>query len=247
MSKSLKEKWCPEPESNQRHADFQADNEVTGNNGLSTFEIGKCATENQTLSGKVENVFAGLEPPYSVIYADPPWSFKPRSNMGNRKSPSQHYDVLSLDDICALPVADLAAKDCHLFMWTTAPHFVESLKVIEAWGLTYSTFGFVWVKTTKKSPSQIFTNKSLHWGMGYTTRQNAEFCLYARRGKPKTLARDVHSVIISKLREHSRKPDEARERIERLCAGPYLELFARSAPDNWDVWGNEIDKFGAAA
>jgi N6-adenosine-specific RNA methylase IME4 len=243
----LKKEWCPEPESNQRHADFQADNEVTGNSNLGPFEIGNCATQNQTLSGKVETVFAGLEPPYSVIYADPPWSFRLRSEKGKAKSPSQHYNVMTLDDICALPVADLAAKDCHLFMWTTAPHLLESMKVIEAWGFKYSTVGFVWVKTTKRSPASIFTNKSLHWGMGYTTRQNAEFCLYARRGNPKVLVHDVHSVIISKLREHSRKPDEARERIERLCAGPYVELFARTAPETWDVWGNEIDLFEGEA
>jgi N6-adenosine-specific RNA methylase IME4 len=247
VSKSLKDKWCPEPESNQRHADFQSAQQAGENNNLGSFEIGKCATQNQTLTSKMENAFEGLEPPYSVIYADPPWSFKTRSSKGNGKSPSQHYEVVSLEDICALPVANLAAKDCHLFMWTTAPHLLESMKVIEAWGFNYSTVGFVWVKTTKRSPASIFTNKSLHWGMGYTTRQNAEFCLYARRGKPKTLVRDVHSVIISKLREHSRKPDEARARIERLCAGPYVELFARTAPDNWDVWGNEIDKFGEAA
>jgi N6-adenosine-specific RNA methylase IME4 len=83
--------------------------------------------------------------------------------------------------------------------------------------------------------------------MGYTTRQNSEFCLYARRGNPKVRARDVHSVIVSKLREHSRKPDEARARIERLCVGPYVELFARTAPETWDVWGNEIDLFKETA
>lgn len=208
-------------------APVEGQSPATGNNGLAT------ASPN----------FWGPLGRYPVILADPPWSFKTRSAKGTQKSPSRHYDVMDLAAIKALPVADLAAPDCHLFLWTTAPHLLESFDTLKAWGFKYSTVGFVWVKTTPKSSDHFFTVKSLHTGMGYGTRQNAEIVLHGRRGQPKVLAHDVHSVIIAKRREHSRKPDEARARIERMCAGPYVELFARTAAPGWDCWGNELDKF----
>jgi N6-adenosine-specific RNA methylase IME4 len=87
----------------------------------------------------------------------------------------------------------------------------------------------------------------LHVGLGLTTRKNAEFCLLGRRGNARRNAKDVREIIMSPVREHSRKPDEARLRIERYCDGPYIELFARSQREGWDSWGNETDKFEAAA
>jgi N6-adenosine-specific RNA methylase IME4 len=79
--------------------------------------------------------------------------------------------------------------------------------------------------------------------MGYWTRANTEPCLLATRGRPKRLNADVRQAIIEPRREHSRKPDGIHKRIERLVAGPYLELFARQQRPGWDVWGNEVDKF----
>lgn len=173
---------------------------------------------------------------YKVIYSDPPWSFKTRSDKGKDRSADKHYSCMSLDDICRLPVCDITDDSgCVLLLWTTAPFLQKSFKVIEAWGFTYKTVGFTWAKQNKVSPSFFI-------GMGYWTRSNAEFCLLCTRGSPKRAAKDVESLIISPRREHSRKP-EIYDRIERLVKGPYLELFARTTSPGWDSWGNEINKF----
>ncbi len=133
-----------------------------------------------------------------------------------------------------MPVYELAEKDCALFMWTTWPMLKKSFKVMEAWGFEFKTLAFVWIKQNRRSDS-------LHWGMGYWTRSNSEICLLATRGSPKRCAADVHQVIISHVEEHSRKPEEARRRIDRLMGDvPKLELFARRPADGWDVWGNEV-------
>ena len=105
----------------------------------------------------------------------------------------------------------------------------------------YKTSAFTWVKKNRKSDS-------LFMGMGRWTRANAEICLLATKGKPKRISASVHSVIISKIQEHSKKPNEARERIVDLCGDlPRIELFARQYADGWDCWGNETDKFAKEA
>ena len=172
---------------------------------------------------------------YSVIYADPPWEFKVYSGKGKQRSAERHYDTMSLDDIAALPVEALAAENCALFMWAVFPELPGALELIKAWGFNYKTAAHVWVKQNR-SGEGLFT------GMGYWTRANAEVCLLATRGSPMRLAMDVHQVIMAPVREHSRKPDEAAPRIERLLAGPYLELFAREQRPGWATWGNEIER-----
>jgi N6-adenosine-specific RNA methylase IME4 len=139
---------------------------------------------------------------------------------------------MSQADIEALPVADLAADDCALFMWAVMPQLPEALAVIKAWGFEYKTCAFVWVKQTKDE-------ERFATGMGYWTRANAEVCLLATRGTPQRLNADVHQVVASPRMEHSRKPDEVAARIERLVPGPYLEMFARRPREGWDVWGNQ--------
>ena len=114
------------------------------------------------------------------------------------------------------------------------PELPGALEVIKAWGFEYKTAGFTWVKQNK-SGEGLFT------GMGYWTRSNAEICLFATRGSPQRMAKDVSQVILSRVGEHSAKPQEARRRIERLLLGPYLELFARSPANGWVTWGNEIN------
>ena len=116
---------------------------------------------------------------------------------------------MGMADICALPVADIAAPDCALFMWVTFPTLPDAFKVLEAWGFTYKTVAFVWVKRNKKSPSWF-------WGLGHWTRANAEMCLLATRGKPKRISAAVHQIIDSPIEEHSKKPDETRTRIVEL-------------------------------
>lgn len=177
-----------------------------------------------------------VTPRYGVILADPPWSWKSRSSKGEKKSAKNHYDVMESDDICNLPVGNAAAPDCTLFIWVLNSMLDRGLRVIDAWGFTYKTVGFVWVKQNKRG-------RGLFMGLGYHTRQNAELCLIATRGKPKRLNADVHQIIMTPRREHSRKPDETYERIERLYGGPYLELFSRTERPGWDQLGNETGKW----
>ena len=177
---------------------------------------------------------------YSVILADPAVKFKTFSEKGEGKSASRHYDVMSTDDICALPVSDMAADDCALFIWSTWPHIFHTERIIKAWGFKYSGLAWEWIKYNDKS-------EKFHFGMGYGTRKNVEPLLLARRGSPKVLNKSVRDFMFSPRREHSRKPDATYERIERMYGGPYLEMFARQRWPGWDAWGNEVDKFSEAA
>ena len=172
---------------------------------------------------------------YKIIYADPPWNYKVYSKKGLGRSAESHYPTMSIEDICALPVGNLADKDCALFLWVTIPCLLEGLSVLKAWGFTYKTVGFVWVKQNRKADS-------LFWGMGYWTRSNVELCILATKGHPKRINAAVHQVIVSHIEEHSKKPQEARERIVSLMGDlPRIELFARQSTPGWDVWGNEVD------
>ena len=175
-----------------------------------------------------------MEKKYNVIYADPPWSYKVWSKKGAGRSAESHYPTMSIEAIKALPVSRLAAGDCALFLWITFPMPREGWGVMDAWGFTFKTVAFVWGKQCRKADNIVT-------GMGYWTRANAEICLLATRGHPKRAARDVKQVILSHVEEHSKKPDEARRRIEALMGDvPRIELFARQATPGWDVWGNEV-------
>lgn len=172
---------------------------------------------------------------YGIIYADPPWHYRVYSKKGAGRSAESHYPTMTIEEIQALPVSELADKDCALFMWITFPLLKESLSVLSAWGFKFKTIAFVWIKQNRKSDS-------LFWGMGYWTRANAEFYVLATKGKPKRMAKNVHQVIVSHIEEHSKKPDEARRRIVRLMGDlPRIELFARQKTAGWDVWGNEVE------
>lgn len=170
---------------------------------------------------------------FGAILADPPWAFRTYDN--RKVAPArgyQPYDVMSLAAIKALPVANVAAKDCLLFMWTVSHLQGAAIEVAAAWGFRPVSIAFVWDKG--------------RMGMGYWTRQEVEICHLFKRGKPRRLSRKVRSVIRAPRREHSRKPDEQYGRIEQLVGGPYLELFARQAWAGWSVWGNQVGKFEAA-
>jgi N6-adenosine-specific RNA methylase IME4 len=200
------------------------------------------------------NPFDGLpRNHFSAIYADPPWQFQAWAGArlsGDRRpcaATKPHYQTMSDEEICALPVADLAADDCVLFMWTCWPVLQRSFCVLEAWGFSYKTCGFAWMKANATQAELFHEEIEPTMGLGYWTRANSEVCLLATRGKPKRLSGGVRQGIIEPKREHSRKPDCVPSRIERLVAGPYLELFARTKRPGWTVWGNQTDKFEAAA
>lgn len=142
---------------------------------------------------------------------------------------------MDIAEIKALPVGQLAAMDCALFLWVTFPCLYEAFEVLDAWGFAYKTVAFVWVKQNRQSDG-------LFWGMGYWTRANAELCILATKGRPRRKSAGVHQVILSHVEQHSKKPDEARERIVALMGDlPRIELFARQETPGWDVWGNEVE------
>ena len=143
---------------------------------------------------------------------------------------------MSLDDVKKLPVAEWAADDSILLLWVTDPLLEKAFDVIRAWGFTYKTVGFYWVKQNR-SGSGFFT------GLGFWTRANPEQCLLATRGSPKRKSADVPKLVVSPRREHSRKPDEMYDLIERPADGPYLELFARNSRPGWDAWGTQVGLF----
>jgi len=173
---------------------------------------------------------------YGVVLADPPWSWKARSAKGEGRSAKNHYDVMEQDDLHCMSVSGLAADDSVLFLWVLNSMLGQGLQLIDAWGFTFKTVGFAWVKTNSRSGS-------LFMGLGYHTRQNVELCLIATKGKPKRVSGGVHQVVMSPRREHSRKPDEVYERIEALYPGPYLELFSRTSRTGWDAIGDEVGRW----
>lgn len=172
---------------------------------------------------------------YKVILADPPWQFRVwNRDTGLGRSAESHYPTMSMDNLKKLDVNALADKDSALFLWVTWPTLIEGMALGESWGFKYKTCGFLWSKWNKKSNTDFF-------GMGYYTRANTEPCLLFTKGKGlKRKAKNVRQLLVSRIREHSRKPDQIYGRIEDLFDGPYLELFARQRWPGWDCWGNEI-------
>ena len=138
------------------------------------------------------------------------------------------------EDISQLPIKDLSKDNCVLFLWATWPNLQHAFKVLESWGFTYRTIGWIWIKANR-SGFGFFT------GMGYYTRSNTEPCLLAVKGQMPVARHDIQALIYSPVREHSRKPIDQYRKIEALYPDmKYLELFARRKRDGWDSWGNEI-------
>lgn len=197
-------------------------------------------SESQQINSRSFNSLASIiqeEKKYSVIYADPPWTFASWSKKGEDKSAQNHYDCMTMKDINNLPVNDITEKNAVLFMWMTSPMIKQQMETIEAWGFQYKTMGFVWVKKNKKAWSNFF-------GLGYYSRANAEFCAICTKGKPGRPAdRSISQIVESRIREHSRKPPEVKTAIEKMYGGERLEMFAREKSEGWDVFGNEYSKF----
>lgn len=170
---------------------------------------------------------------YKIIYADPPWKYQDSGCNGNAE---EHYKVMNLKDICALPIKEMADDDCILFIWGTYPLLPEVLEVINAWGFEYKSIAFQWVKMNKDNGKPFY-------GLGRWTRGNTEPCFIATKGKPARINNDVFQLVFSKIREHSRKPDEVRQKIIKLVGDlPRIELFAREKIEGWNTFGNEIPK-----
>lgn len=201
--------------------------------------------------GKVEDLHGLIADghKFAAILADPPWHFLARSEKGEGRSASQHYTTDRSDEfeaIKSLPIKQLAADDCVLFMWMVDWCPARALEVIEAWGFAHKTTAFTWAKLTEghdRVPRNdgAIGDGDFHFGQGYWTRANPEACWLATRGSPKRINADVRQLIIDPLfEEHSRKPDCVHKRIERLVGGPYLEVYARREQEGWITWGNEL-------
>ncbi len=178
---------------------------------------------------------------YNIVYADPPWDYKGQlqhTGPGNGDSGGtvRHYPTVTLSELKILPVRTIAADDCLLFLWATNPHLDQAIDLGKAWGFAWATVAFVWDKE-RVNP-------------GFYTMSQCELCLVFKRGRiPRPRgARNVRQLVSAKRREHSRKPEEVRRRIDamfpalpkvELFARPEADLFGNGTPEGWDAWGLE--------
>lgn len=189
---------------------------------------------------------------FAAIASDCGTRFETYSATGESdRTPQRKYTTMDDDELAALPVGGLAARDCHLFYWDTTARVAAGLHIpiMRAWGFKPTAVAFTWFKLKKAEPVTPFflPRHSIHFGLGKTTRKQTEICVLGRRGSPRRLSARIQEAIFAPVREHSRKPEEFYERVEQYAAGPYLELFARQRRDGWSAWGDQIDKFEAVA
>lgn len=174
---------------------------------------------------------------YATILADPPWRFANKTGkMAPEHKRLRRYRTMSFEEIYALPVKRLAARQSHLYLWCPNALLREGLETMEAWGFTYKA-NIVWYKVRKDGGPD-------GRGVGFYFRNVTELVLFGIRGKNfRTLApgRRQVNLLSTRKREHSRKPDELYDIIESCSPGPYLELFARQKRKGWDVWGDETE------
>ncbi len=184
-----------------------------------------------------------------VLYMDPPWQYQSYNMAGvPQRAEAQHYQTMTVDELAVLPVRDLCAPDCAVFVWCTSSHTEQMFWLMRKLGFTFSTKAFCWAKTNKlehELDRDIPTADNARWalGMGHTSRRNTEDCWQFKLGEPSRRSKSVRELCVSPVREHSRKPDEIYDRIEQLYAGPYVELFGRTRRKGWSTWGNETEKF----
>lgn len=173
---------------------------------------------------------------FGTILADPPWRFSNRTGkMAPEHRRLSRYTTMSFEEIAELPVAQLALPKSHLYLWVPNALILEGLEIMKRWGFTYKT-NLVWYKVRKDGGPD-------GRGVGFYFRNVTEVVLFGIRGSLRTLrpGRRQVNIVISRKREHSRKPDELYGIIERCSPGPYLELFARHSRRGWSQWGNEVD------
>jgi N6-adenosine-specific RNA methylase IME4 len=174
---------------------------------------------------------------FGALHIDFPLRFETRNVRGKARTPERYYRCMTVEEIiawcAALPLPALACDDAVAFVWVTWPYAMRWHEIVAATGFEYSACAFVWEKINADGSPSVGNSLG-------GTQANTESCLLLRRGAPRRLAFDVPQVIRAPVTEHSAKPEEARDRIERLFPGPYLELFARKPRDNWTTWGDEL-------
>lgn len=176
-----------------------------------------------------------IDGPYPTILADPPWQFQ---NSTGKMAPEHkrllRYRTMGLKDVLDLPVASLAAPTAHLYLWVPNALLQEGLQVVKAWGFTYKS-NIVWHKVRKDGGPD-------GRGVGFYFRNATELCLFGTKGSMRTLqpGRTQVNFLATRKREHSRKPDEMYDLIERCSPGPWIELFARHRREGWTQWGDQL-------
>ena len=218
-------------------------------------------TESSLSVFKTADMFKGLpKARFRLVAADVPWDFETYTE--DRGSRAPKYDVMTLADIEAMPVAEYAAPDARLLFWVTGPFLAigAHVPIMRAWGFEPTAMWGLWIKPTSYAyqmlPKRLIPlsrggthmrmvdDDSFFMGMGHTTRQNAEYVIEGRRGSPPPrLSKSIRQIMVEPLREHSRKPEKFYRNAERYADGPRLELFGRQVRKGWTVRGNERGKF----
>lgn len=189
------------------------------------FATASHATEREERCRVIEDLSELSGQQYGTIYADPPWRY---GNQATRAATDDHYQTMTIAELCDMPVSSLAAKDAHLLLWTTNGFLRQAFEVIDAWGFEYRST-FVWVKP--------------QMGIGNYWRVSHEFLLLGIRGNAKRFnTRNEMSWKSVRRGRHSAKPHEFREMVERNSPGPYLELFGRTTQPGWVIYGNQVSE-----
>ena len=186
-----------------------------------------------------EDLLSGGYGQYGTLLADPPWRFSNRTGkMAPEHKRLSRYQTMTLAEIMELPVAQLAMPRSHLYLWVPNALVLEGLEVMKRWGFTYKT-NLVWHKVRKDGGPD-------GRGVGFYFRNVTELVLFGIRGSVRTLApgRTQVNIIQTRKREHSRKPEELYDLIERCSPGPFLELCARHPREGWSQWGDELKVAG---
>jgi N6-adenosine-specific RNA methylase IME4 len=176
--------------------------------------------------------------PFGAILIDPPWRFMNRTGkVAPEHKRLRRYETMSFEEIAALPVGEIAAEKSHVYLWCPNALLAEGLGVMKAWGFKYKT-NLVWYKVRKDGGPD-------GRGVGFYFRNVTELLLFGVKGSFRTLApgRRQVNILISRKEEHSRKPDDVYQLIERCSPGPYVELFARQRLPGWVQWGDQVDSY----
>ncbi len=194
---------------------------------------------------------------HRVILADPPWKHSRTKSLQDVKTVKEvigqkrargnlNYRTMTMEDLKDMrPMIDrISAPDSFLFMWAVSPMLQEAFDLMEAWGYSYKTFAFVWIKLKPGNDGLLITRPQPIIGTGSYSRANAEFVLLGRKGKARIAikSKGISQIVFTygKPKVHSKKPEEVQDRIERLMPGPYIELFARRERKNWTTWGDQV-------
>lgn len=188
----------------------------------------------------MQGLLEAVQGKYGTILIDPPWRFANRTGkMAPEHKRLHRYETLSFEEIGALPVGKIAAEESHLYLWCPNALLAEALGIMKGWGFTYKT-NIVWYKVRKDGGPD-------GRGVGFYFRNVTELVLFGIKGRIRTLApgRSQVNVIVTRKEEHSKKPDQLYDIIQRCSPGPYCELFSRQRVEGWSQWGDEVDTYEA--